>query len=86
MKNNTINEKEIKKFSQMASEWWDPQGKFAPLHKFNPVRIKYIKENIISHYNMKLSFEPHFRGCPRKPPAGRPFGQNVAFADFVFTK
>ncbi len=58
MKNNTINEKEIKKFSQMASEWWDPQGKFAPLHKFNPVRIKYIKENIISHYNIKRESEP----------------------------
>ncbi len=58
MKNNTINEKEIKKFSQMAADWWDPQGKFAPLHKFNPIRIKYIKDNIISHYNIKRENEP----------------------------
>ena len=43
MKNNTINKKEIEKFSKIASEWWDPEGKFKPLHKFNPVRIKYIK-------------------------------------------
>ena len=42
MKSNTINKQEIEKFSKMASEWWDPHGKFKPLHKFNPVRIKYI--------------------------------------------
>ena len=39
MKSNTINIKEIEKFSKMADEWWDPNGKFKPLHKFNPVRI-----------------------------------------------
>ena len=43
----SINKKEIDKFSKMADEWWDPEGKFKPLHKFNPTRIKYIKENII---------------------------------------
>ena len=47
MKNNTINKKEIEKFSKIAEEWWDPNGKFKPLHKFNPIRISYIKENII---------------------------------------
>ena len=44
----SVNKKEIDKFSKMANEWWDPEGKFKPLHKFNPTRIKYIKENIIS--------------------------------------
>ena len=53
MKSNTINKKEIEKFSKIASEWWDPNGKFKPLHKFNPVRIKYIKENAIKHFNIK---------------------------------
>ena len=43
----SVNKKEIEKFSNMAAEWWDPEGKFKPLHKFNPIRIKYIKENII---------------------------------------
>ena len=43
----SVNKKEIDKFSKMADEWWDPEGKFKPLHKFNPSRIKYIKENII---------------------------------------
>ena len=47
MKNNTINKKEIEKFSKIAEEWWDPEGKFKPLHKFNPIRISYIKNNII---------------------------------------
>ena len=42
MKTNTINKKEIEKFSRIAEEWWDPSGKFKPLHKFNPIRIKYI--------------------------------------------
>ena len=49
MKNNTINKKEIEKFSKIAEEWWNPEGKFKPLHKFNPIRISYIKENIIQN-------------------------------------
>ena len=50
---SSVNKKEIEKFSKMASEWWDPNGKFKPLHKFNPIRIKYIKENIISSFQLK---------------------------------
>ena len=53
MKSNTINKKEIEKFSKIAEEWWDPNGKFKPLHKFNPIRISYIKENIINSLNIK---------------------------------
>ena len=48
MKNNTINKKEIDKFSKIAKEWWNPEGKFKPLHKFNPIRISYIKNNIVN--------------------------------------
>ena len=55
MKTNTINKKEIEKFSKIAEEWWDPAGKFKPLHKFNPIRISYIKENIISTFNLQKS-------------------------------
>ena len=54
MKNNTINKKEIEKFSKIAEEWWNPEGKFKPLHKFNPIRITYIKENIIE--TLKLGY------------------------------
>ena len=53
MKNNTINKKEIEKFSLIAEEWWNPEGKFKPLHKFNPIRISYIKNNIIKSLSLK---------------------------------
>ena len=58
MKNNTINKKEIEKFSRIAEEWWNPNGKFKPLHNFNPIRIKYIKENIVKDFNIKSSDKP----------------------------
>ena len=48
----TINEKEIEKFSKLAGEWWNPTGKFAPIHRFNPIRIKFIKETLISHFQL----------------------------------
>ena len=55
---NSVNKKEIEKFSKMADEWWDPKGKFKPLHKFNPIRIRYIKENIISNFKLKNKKKP----------------------------
>ena len=58
MKNNTINKKEIEKFSKIAEEWWNPDGKFKPLHKFNPIRISYIKDNIISSFKLKNKKKP----------------------------
>jgi 2-polyprenyl-6-hydroxyphenyl methylase / 3-demethylubiquinone-9 3-methyltransferase len=58
MKTNTINKKEIEKFSKIAEEWWNPDGKFKPLHKFNPIRISYIKNNIISTFNLKNKNKP----------------------------
>ncbi len=58
MKNNTINKKEIEKFSKIAEEWWNPEGKFKPLHKFNPIRISYIKENIIKTFKINQKKTP----------------------------
>ena len=58
MKNNTINKKEIEKFSKIAEEWWNPEGKFKPLHKFNPIRISYIKENIIKTFKINQTKTP----------------------------
>ena len=54
----SVNKKEIEKFSKMAEEWWDPNGKFKPLHKFNPIRIRYIKDNIINHFNLNDKSKP----------------------------
>ena len=58
MVSNTINKLEIAKFSKIAAEWWSPNGKFKPLHKFNPIRIKYLKENIIEHFKLKQTNSP----------------------------
>ena len=58
MKNNTLDKKEIDKFSKMAEEWWNPTGKFKPLHKFNPIRIKYIKNNLINDFTLKNKKKP----------------------------
>ena len=55
---NTVNKKEIEKFSKIADEWWDPNGKFKPLHKFNPIRIKYIKHNIIKNFKLNSKNTP----------------------------
>ena len=58
MKNNTINKKEIENFVQIAKEWWNPEGKFKPLHKFNPIRISYIKDNIIKSIKINNKTKP----------------------------
>ena len=58
MKNNTLDKKEIEKFSKIAEEWWNPTGKFKPLHKFNPIRIKYIKDNLINDFKLKNKKNP----------------------------
>jgi 2-polyprenyl-6-hydroxyphenyl methylase / 3-demethylubiquinone-9 3-methyltransferase len=55
---SSVNKKEIEKFSKMAAEWWDPSGKFKPLHKFNPIRIEYIKANIINNFKLKVKEKP----------------------------
>ena len=54
----TINIKEIEKFSKLAEEWWNPTGKFKPLHKFNPIRIEYVRNLIIKHFKIKNSKKP----------------------------
>jgi 2-polyprenyl-6-hydroxyphenyl methylase / 3-demethylubiquinone-9 3-methyltransferase len=46
----SIDPAEVAKFSAMAAEWWDPAGKFAPLHKFNPVRLGFIRDTAGAHF------------------------------------
>ena len=53
----TVDKIEIEKFSKIAKDWWNPKGKFKPLHLFNPARIKFIEEKLISHF--KLNSENH---------------------------
>ncbi len=46
----SVDAAEVAKFSAMAAEWWDPAGKFAPLHKFNPVRLSFIRDAAVEHF------------------------------------
>lgn len=50
---SSINKDEIEKFSRLSEEWWDPNGKFKPLHMFNPVRIEYILDICSSYFKLK---------------------------------
>lgn len=47
---STIDQTEVDRFSAMAAEWWDPTGKFKPLHKFNPVRLAYLRDTIAHEF------------------------------------
>ncbi len=58
----TINKEEIQKFSKIANEWWDVNGKFKPLHLFNPVRIEYITENIKKYFKLEKGINEYLKG------------------------
>lgn len=58
----TINEDEVAHFAAMAEEWWDPSGKFKPLHKFNPVRLAYIRTEILDHFKLDGTKRHPFKG------------------------
>ena len=51
----TINKIEIEKFSKLSKDWWNPNGKFKPLHLFNPTRISFIKKRLIEHFNLNTN-------------------------------
>ncbi len=59
---NTIDAAEIEKFQAMAAEWWDPNGKFKPLHMLNPCRLDYITRQIAAEYERDLSSPMPFEG------------------------
>ena len=57
---SSIDPAEVERFSRIAAEWWDPKGKFAPLHKFNPTRLAFIRDQALHRFG-------------RDPKARRPF-------------
>lgn len=63
----TIDQTEVDRFAAMAAEWWNPNGKFRPLHKFNPVRLAYIRDQVSARFG-------------RDPNAARPF-EGLRFLD-----
>ena len=48
----SVDPEEVEKFSRMAADWWDPDSKFKPLHKFNPVRLGFIRDTICEHFGL----------------------------------
>ena len=58
----SIDPAEVAKFSAIAAEWWDPTGKFAPLHKFNPVRLSFIKAEAAGHFGRDMRALRPFEG------------------------
>lgn len=56
---STVVEEEVARFAALADTWWDPNGPFRPIHKFNPVRLRYIRDRLIEHFNLdKTSATP----------------------------
>lgn len=58
----TIDQAEVDRFSAMAAEWWNPKGKFRPLHKFNPVRLTHIKEQVCARFGRDINDPKAFKG------------------------
>jgi 2-polyprenyl-6-hydroxyphenyl methylase / 3-demethylubiquinone-9 3-methyltransferase len=58
----TIDEGEVERFSRLSAEWWNPEGKFKPLHKFNPVRLAYLREEISGNFGSDLNSTRPFEG------------------------
>jgi len=58
----TVDQDEVDRFSALAQEWWNPTGKFKPLHKFNPVRLTYIKEEVCRHFGRDPKAADAFKG------------------------
>ena len=58
----TIDHAEVDRFSALAAEWWNPAGKFKPLHKFNPVRLEYIRENVCNQFDRDVRAPDALKG------------------------
>lgn len=58
----TVDPAEVAKFEAMAAEWWDPKGKFKPLHMLNPCRLDYIVQQIAAEYDRDLTGPTPFSG------------------------
>ena len=59
---SSIDPAEVERFSRIAAEWWDPKGKFAPLHKFNPTRLQFIRETALARFDRDTRAARPFAG------------------------
>src|ERR1700733_13691600 len=58
----SIDPDEVARFSGWAAEWWDPKGKFAPLHRFNPARLSFIREQALARFGRDPKARAPFEG------------------------
>src|SRR3569623_1330672 len=58
----SIDEGEVARFSALAAKWWDPKGEFAPLHRFNPTRVAFIRERCLAHFRRDEKTRAPFQG------------------------
>ncbi|PHS78640.1 MAG: bifunctional 3-demethylubiquinol 3-O-methyltransferase/2-polyprenyl-6-hydroxyphenol methylase [Rhodospirillaceae bacterium] len=61
-KTGSANPEDVARFTRMADAWWDPTGKFRPLHQINPVRIEFILNNVCKHFGLDSSSDQPFKG------------------------
>jgi len=59
---SSIDPAEVERFSRIAAEWWDPKGKFAPLHKFNPTRLSFIRDQALHRFSRDKRARRPFEG------------------------
>jgi 2-polyprenyl-6-hydroxyphenyl methylase/3-demethylubiquinone-9 3-methyltransferase len=59
---SSIDPAEVERFSRIAAEWWDPKGKFAPLHRFNPSRLTFIREQALARFARNPDLRRPFEG------------------------
>ncbi len=60
--NSSVDPADVERFSRIAAEWWDPKGKFAPLHRFNPVRLSFIREQALARFGRDPKAREPFQG------------------------
>src|SRR5690348_14208556 len=51
----TLDDKEVARFSRLASEWWDPKGKFRPLHQIGPPRLSFIRDEALARFGREMA-------------------------------
>lgn len=62
MSTTTVNPEEVAWFTAIADEWWDPHGKFRPLHKFNPTRLTFIRNTLCDHFKLDPNADQPLKG------------------------
>ncbi len=58
----SIDPADVARFSAQAAQWWDPKGPFAPLHRFNPARLRFVRDRVSAHYGLDTNTRAPFAG------------------------